>query len=68
MLICGGKIVNSDMFFEVTNIRKNIQDYSSEFEGLLHDMLSKKPFMSQVICYINGIGKRKLFTVSEYIK
>ena len=31
MLIGGRKIVNSDMFFEVTNIRTTIQNYSSEF-------------------------------------
>ena len=28
--------------------------------GLLHKMVSKKPFMSQVICYTNDIGKMKL--------
>ena len=26
--------MNSDMFFEVTNIRKNIQNDSTEFEGV----------------------------------
>ena len=35
MLICARKIVNSDIYSEVTNIRKNVQNYSSEFEGLL---------------------------------
>ena len=68
MLIYGRKIVNSDTFFEVTNIRKNIQNDSSEFEGLLHKRVSKKPLMSQVICCINGNGERKVCTVSEYIK
>ena len=46
MLICGIKIVNSDMFFRVTNIRKKFQNNSPYFEGLLHEMVSKKPFMS----------------------
>ena len=35
MLIGGRKIVNSDIFFGVTNIRKNAQNDSSDFEGLL---------------------------------
>ena len=68
MLIGGRKIVNSDVFFAVTNIRTNVQNYSSEFEGLLHEIVSKKPFMSQVICYINGNDETKLWTVSAYIK
>ena len=36
MLIGGRKIVNGDIFFGVTNIRTNVQNYSSGFEGLLH--------------------------------
>ena len=68
MLIGGRKIVNSNMFFKFTNIRTNSQNDYSEFEGLLHEMVSKKHFMSQVICYINGGGERKLCTVSAYIK
>ena len=68
MLIGGRKIVNSDIFFGVTNIRTSVQSDSSEFEGLLHITVSKKPFMSQEIRYINGNGERKLCTVSAYIK
>ena len=68
MLINGRKIVNSDMFFEFTNIRKKFQNDSSEFEGLLHKMVSNKPFTRQDICYINGNGERKLCTLSAYIK
>ena len=56
------------MFFEVTNIRTNVQNDSSEFEGLLRKMMPKKPFMSQVICYINGNGEGKLCTMLSYIK
>ena len=62
------KIVNCDMFFEVTNIRTNVKNDSSEFEVFLHKMVSKNPFMSQEICYVDGNGKRKLCTVSAYIK
>ena len=68
MLIGGRKIVNSDMFFGVINISINVQNDSSEFEGLIQKMVSKKPFMSQEICYIHDNSERKLCTVSEYIK
>ena len=47
MLIGGRKIVYTDSFFEATNIRDNVQKYYSEFEGLLHEMVSKKQFMNQ---------------------
>ena len=68
MLIGGRKFVNCDIIFEVTNIRTYVQNDSSEFEGLLNKMVSKKPFMSQVVCYINGNGEKHLRTVSTYIK
>ena len=68
MLIGGSKCFYTDMFFEVTNIRTNVQNYSSEFEGLLHKMVPKKPITSQEICYINGNCERKLCTVFSYIK
>ena len=68
MLIDGRKILYADKFFEVTNTRENIQNDSSEFEALLHEMVPKKPFMIQAICYINGNSERKLCTVSAYIK
>ena len=68
MLIGGRNVFNSDIFFEVTNIRTKFQNYSSEFEGLLHEMVSKTLFISQDICNNNGNGERKLCTVSAYIK
>ena len=49
-------------------MKTNVQNDSSEFEGLLHEMVSKKTFMSQETCYNNGNGERKLCTVSAYIK
>ena len=55
------------MFFGVTNIRTNVKDDSSYFEGLIHEMVSNKPSMSQEVCYINGNGENKLCTVSAYI-
>ena len=47
MLIGGRKIVNGGMFFGVANIRTYVQNDYSDFEGLLHKMVSKKTFMSQ---------------------
>ena len=55
------------MSFEVTNISTNVQNDFSEFEDLLHEMVSKKPFMSQQICYINWNGKKRLCTVFAHI-
>ena len=47
ILIGGRKIVNSNVLFPVTNIRITVQNYSSDFEGLLHEMVSQKPFIDQ---------------------
>ena len=58
ILIGGRKIVNSDVFFSVTNIRKNVQNDSSEFEGLIQEMVSQKPFSNQYICHINLNGEK----------
>ena len=52
------------MFFEVTNIRTNAKNDSSDFEGLLHKMVSNKPYMRQDVCYIDGNNEGKLCTVS----
>ena len=68
MLIGRRKFVNSDVFFAVTNIRTNVQNDSSEFEGLLHKMVSQKPFISQDIYQINMNGERSICTMSAYIK
>ena len=68
MLIGGRKIVNSDVFFSVTNIRTNVQNASSEFEVLLHKMVSQKPFINQEIFHINLNGERSICTVSAYVK
>ena len=68
MLIGGSKIDNSDIFFGVTNIRTIVKNDYSEFDGLLRQMVLKKPFMSQEMIYINENGERNLCTVSAYIK
>ena len=68
MLIGERNIVYTDSFSGVTNIRENVQNYYLEFEGLLHKMLSKKPFMTHEICYNNENCESELFIVSDYIK
>ena len=68
MLICGRKLVYTDSFFEATNIMKNVQNYSSEFDGLFHKMASKEPFINQKISYINRKSEIKISIVSNDIK
>ena len=68
ILIGVRKIISSDVFFTVTNIRTKVQNDSSEFGGLLHKMVSQKPFISQEICNINFNDERSICTVSAYIK
>ena len=46
MLIGGRKIVYADSFFEATNIRKNVQNDSSDFEGLIQEMMFREPFIN----------------------
>ena len=47
MLIGGRKVVNSDKFFLLTNIRTNIQEDSSEFEALIQEIISSELFSNQ---------------------
>ena len=68
ILIGGRTIIYNDSFFESTNIMKNVQNDSSRFEGSLHEMVSKKPFMNQEISYMNGNGEMKLSTLYAYTK
>ena len=58
MTIGGKQMVNSYVFFLVTNIRTNVQNDSSEFEGLIHEMVSLKPFSNQEICHIDLNGEK----------
>ena len=59
MLIGGRKIVNSDIFFKVINIRTNVQEDSSEFEALIHEIISRKLFSNQDTCHIDLNGEKK---------
>ena len=47
MFIGGRKTVYIHSFFEVINIKKNVQNDSSEFGGLLHEIVPKEPFINQ---------------------
>ena len=57
-----------DSFFQVTNIKKNVQNDSSEIEDLLHEMVSKKKVMNKDNSDMNGNDKMKIFTVFIYIE
>ena len=59
MLFGGRKIVNSDDIFLITNIRTNVQEYSSEFEALIHEIISFELFSNQEICHIDLNGKKE---------
>ena len=56
------------MCFLVTNIRTNVQNDSSEFQGLIHDMVSLQLFSNQEICHIDFNGGKSIYNVSTYIK
>ena len=47
---------------------KSVQNDSSEFEGLIHEMMSKETFINQEISSINFYDERNLSTVSNYMK
>ena len=57
-----------DSFFQVSNIKKNVQNDSSEIEDLLHEMVSKKKVMNKDNSDMNGNDKMKIFTVFIYIE
>ena len=44
-----------------------MQNDSSDFDGLLHEMVSKEPFINQEISYINKKGDMNCSIVSNYI-
>ena len=66
MLIGGRKTVYADSFFEVTHIRKDVQNYSSGFYGLLHEMVSTEQFIKQEISFIKKKSETNCSTVSDY--
>ena len=68
MLIGGNQIVNSDDTCLIPNTRTNIQEDSSEFEALIHKMISFELFINQEICHIDLNGEKIICTVSTYIK
>ena len=67
MLIGGRKTVFTDSFFEVNNIRNDVKNNSSEFYGLLHEMVLNDLFINQEISYINDDGEMNFYNVTYYI-
>ena len=57
MVIGERKIVKSDMFFGVNNIRTNVQNDSSEFEGYFIKWCQRNPLLTKR--YITLIGMVK---------
>ena len=51
--------MNSDDIFLLTNIRTNVQEDSSEFEALIHQMILLELFSNQEICHIDLDGEKK---------
>ena len=47
ILIGERETVNTHSFFEVANIRNNMQNDSSKFEDLLQEMMPKEPFINE---------------------
>ena len=68
ILIGGRKVVNSDNIFVLTNIKKNVQEDSSEFEALIQEMISSELFSNQEICHIDLNGEKIISSVSTYMK
>ena len=56
--------MNSDGIFLITNIRTNVQEDSSDFEALIHEMISLKLFSNQEICHIDLNGEKKMHCVN----
>ena len=46
----------------------NVQEDSSEFEALIHEMMSLELFSNQDICHIDLNSEKIICTVSTYIK
>ena len=67
MLICGRINFHADSFLK-PQISENVQNDSLDFEGLLHEILSKKHLINQEISYIIIGGEMKLSTVFNYTK
>ena len=53
----GRKIVNSDMFSRVTNIRANVQKYSSEFEVFFNKCFKINPIQAKRYVTLMGTVK-----------
>ena len=60
----GGKIISTDMFFILENIRINCHMDASEFEGLLYNMLSEERFANPGL---DMTDENDDYTISDYV-
>ena len=67
-ILIGGRKTFTLTHFLNSHLSENVQNDSSEFEGLIHEMMSKEYFIRRDISYINLDGERKLSTVSNFMK
>ena len=52
------------MLFILENIKTNCQMDASEFEGMLHTMLSEEPFANHILDMSDG---NEEYTISDYV-
>ena len=60
----GGKKKSTDMFFILENIKTNCQMDTSEFEGLLYNMLSEEPFANH---RLDMTDENEEYTITDYV-
>ena len=58
------KTISTDMFFIVANITTTCQTDSSEFEGMIYNMLSEEPFIHHILDNPDGNEES---TISDYL-
>ena len=60
----GKKIISTDVFFILENIRINYQMDASEFEGLLYNMFSEETFANH---RLDMTDEKYDYTISDYV-
>ena len=58
------KTISTDMFFIVANITTTCQIDTSEFEGMIYNMLSEEPFTHHILEDPDG---NEEITISDYL-
>ena len=52
----------------MNNISKDAKNDYSEFDGLLHEIVSKEPFIKKMISYINKKYEINFYNFTDYIR